>query len=129
MTSKRLVFDTLDTYFNIRQGELDIEELRESILEQFDIVQRNTNAGNGKSLLTVNLENSRRSIRSLVWSAFQELVDGMLEYETGNKEDTCTSHQLKSYLAKYGYTLEKALQPVIDEISAWRDALKAGREA
>lgn len=128
MTNQELTFNTLDSYFlNTGNGRLNIGYFRDSVRNQLDIVQRHTNGGNGKSLLTVNLENNRRSIKSLVWTAFVEMVNDYLENETGNKKYTCTSAQLKKYLTQYGYTLEEALQPVIDEISTWREEVKAGR--
>ncbi|WP_251316696.1 hypothetical protein [Flintibacter muris] len=128
MTNQKLTFDTLDSYFlNTGNMRLNIGYFRDSVRDQLDIVQRHTNGGNGKSMLLVNLENSRRSIRSLVWAAFVEMTNGYIENETGNKKYTCTSDQLKKYLAKYGYTLEEALQPVIDEVTSWREDVKAGK--
>ena len=122
MTNQNLTFNTLDSYFlNTGSGKLNIGYLRDSVRDQFDIVQRHTNGGNGKSLLTVNLENSRRSIRSLVWEAFVIMTNDYIENETGNKKFSCTSQQLKNYLAKYGYTIEEAHQPVIDEVTKWRN--------
>lgn len=127
MTKQELTFNTLDSYFlNTGSGKLNIGYLRDSITAYFDVVERHTNGGSGKSLLQINLENNRRSIKSLVWEAFLCMVNGYLENETGNKKYTCTSAQLKNYLKQYGYTLEEALQPVINEISAWREAVKNG---
>lgn len=128
MTNQNLTFNTLDSYFlNTGNMRLNIGYFRDSVRDQFDIVQRNTNGGSGKSLLIVNLENSRRSIRSLVWEAFVTMTNDYIEYETGNRKFSCTSQQLKKYLAKYGYTIEEALQPVIDEITKWRNDVKAGK--
>ena len=128
MTNQALTFNTLDSYFlNTGNGRLNIGYFRDSVRDQLDIVQRHTNGGNGKSLLTVNLENNRRSIKSLVWAAFVEMVNSYIENETGNKKYTCMSAQLKKYLSQYGYTLEEALQPVIDEITKWREDVKAGK--
>ena len=111
MTNKNLTFNTLDSYFlNTGNMRLNIGYFRDCIMDQFDIVQRHTNGGNGKSLLIVNLENSR-----------------YIENETGNKKYTCTSDQLKKYIAQYGYTLEEALQPIIDEVTNWRNDVKAGK--
>lgn len=128
MTNQNLTFNTLDSYFlNTGSMKLNIGYLRDSITAYFDVTERNTNGGNGKSLLTVNLENSRRSIRSLVWEAFVIMTNDYIENETGNKKFSCTSQQLKKYLAKYGYTIEEALQPVIDEVTKWRNDVKAGK--
>lgn len=128
MTNQKLTFNTLDSYFlNTGNMRLNIGYFRDSVRDQFDIVQRHTNGGNGKSLLAVNLENSRRSIRSLVWEAFVIMTNDYIENETGNKKFSCTSQQLKKYLAKYGYTIEEALQPVIDEVTKWRNDVKAGK--
>ena len=128
MTNQKLTFDTLDSYFlNTGNMRLNIGYFRDSVRDQFDIVQRHTNGGNGKSLLIINLENSRRSIRSLVWEAFISMTNDYIENETGNQKMTCTSQQLKKYLAQYGYTMEEALQPVIDEITTWRNDVKAGK--
>lgn len=128
MTNQKLTFDTLDSYFlNTGKMRLNIGYFRDSVRDQFDIVQRHTNGGNGKSLLIINLENSRRSIRSLVWEAFISMTNDYIENETGNQKMTCTSQQLKKYLAQYGYTMEEALQPVIDEITTWRNDVKAGK--
>ena len=128
MTNQTLTFNTLDSYFlNTGNMKLNIGYFRDCIIDQFDIVQRNTNGGNGKSMLVVNLENSRRSICSLVRAAFMEMTNTYLEYETGDKKIVCTSQQLKKYLAQYGYTMEEALKPVIDEIESWRNDIKAGK--
>ena len=128
MTNQNLTFNTLDSYFlNTGSMKLNIGYLRDSITAYFDVTERNTNGGNGKSLLTVNLENSRRSIRSLVWEAFVIMTNDYIENETGNKKFSCTRQQLKKYLAKYGYTIEEALQPVIDEVTKWRNDVKAGK--
>lgn len=128
MTNQNLTFNTLDSYFlNTGSMKLNIGYLRDSITAYFDVTERNTNGGNGKSLLQINLENSRRSIRSLVWEAFVIMTNDYIENETGNKKFSCTSQQLKKYLAKYGYTIEEALQPVIDEVTKWRNDVKAGK--
>ena len=129
MTNQKLTFNTLDSYFlNTGKMRLNIGYFRDSILDQFDIVQRNTNGGSGKSLLLVNLENSRRSIKSLVWEAFINMTNGYLEQETGSRKMVCTSQQLKKYLEQYGYTMETALRPVIDEVTKWRNEVKAGKK-
>lgn len=129
MTKQELTFNTLDSYFlNTGSMKLNIDYLRDSITAYFDVTERNTNGGNGKSLLQINLENMRRSIKSLVWEAFLSMTNYYIENETGNKKYTCTSAQLKNYLKQYGYTLEEALQPVINEISAWREAARNGEE-
>ena len=95
MTNQNLTFNTLDSYFlNTGSGKLNIGYLRDCITDFFDITERHTNGGNGKSLLQINLENNRRSIKSLVWEAFLCMVNGYLENETGNKKYTCTSAQL-----------------------------------
>lgn len=128
MTNQKLTFDTLDSYFlNTGNMRLNIGYFRDSVRDQFDIVQRHTNGGNGKSLLIINLENSRRPIRSLVWEAFISMTNDYIENETGSQKMVCTSQQLKKYLAQYGYTMEEALQPVIDEITTWRNDVKAGK--
>lgn len=128
MTNQNLTFNTLDSYFlNTGNMRLNIGYFRDSVRDQLDIVQRHTNGGNGKSLLIVNLENSRRSIRSIVWAAFVEMTNTYIENETGDRKATCTSQQLKKYLAQYGYTPETALQPVIDEVEGWRKDVKAGK--
>ena len=130
MTNKTLTFNTLDSYFlNTGNSELNVGYLQDCIIDYFDITERHTNGGNGKSLLQINLENNRRSIKSLVWEAFLCMVNGYLENETGSWKYTCTSAQLKNYLRQYGYTPEEALKPVIDEISAWREAVKNGEAA
>lgn len=127
MTKQELTFNTLDSYFlNTGNGKLNISYLRDSITTYFDVTERHTNGGNSKSLLQVNLANMRRSIRSLVWEAFLSMTNDYLENETGSRKYTCTSEQIKKYLKKYGFTLEEALQPVIDEISQWREAVKNG---
>ena len=129
MTNQNLTFNTLDSYFlNTGNMRLNIGYFRDSVRDQLDIVQRHTNSGNGKSLLIVNLENSRRSIRSIVWEAFIAMTNDYIENETGDKKTICTSQQLKKYLAQYGYTPEAALQPVIDEVASWRKDVKAGKE-
>lgn len=118
MTNQNLTFNTLDSYFlNTGSMKLNIGYLRDSITAYFDVTERNTNGGNGKSLLQINLENTRRSIKSLVWEAFQSMTNDYLENETGSRKYTCTSAQLKKYLDQYGFTLDEALKPVIDEIS------------
>lgn len=128
MTNQKLTFDTLDSYFlNTGKMRLNIGYFRDSVRDQFDIVQRHTNGGNGKSLLIINLENSHRSIQSLVWEAFISMTNDYIENETGSRKMTCTSQQLKKYLAQYGYTMQEALQPVIDEITKWRNDVKAGK--
>lgn len=128
MTNQTLTFNTLDSYFlNTEKMRLNIGYFRDSVRDQFDLVQRHTNGGNGKSLLIINLENSRRPIRSLVWEAFISMTNNYIENETGSRKMTCTSQQLKKYLAQYGYTMEEALQPVIDEITTWRNDVKAGK--
>lgn len=128
MTNQKLTFDTLDSYFlNTGNMRLNIGYFRDSVRDQFDIVQRHTNGGNGKSLLIINLENSRRPIRSLVWEAFISMTNDYIENETGSQKMVCTSQQLKKYLAQYGYTMQEALQPVIDEITKWRNDVKAGK--
>lgn len=127
MTNQNLTFNTLDSYFlNTGSGKLNIGYLRDCITDFFDITERHTNGGNGKSLLQINLENNRRSIKSLVWEAFLSMTNDFLENETGSRKYTCTSDQLKKYLKKYGFSLDEALKPVIDEISAWREAVKNG---
>lgn len=128
MTNQKLTFDTLDSYFlNTGKMRLNIGYFRDSVRDQFDIVQRHTNGGNGKSLLIINLENSRRSIQSLVWEAFISMTNDYIENETGSQKMVCTSQQLKKYLAQYGYTMQEALQPVIDEITKWRNDVKTGK--
>lgn len=130
MTNQNLTFNTLDSYFlNTGSMKLNICYLRDSITTYFDVTERHTNGGNGKSLLQVNLENTRRSIKSLVWEAFQFMTNDYLENETGSRKYTCTSAQLKKYLYQYGFTLDEALKPVMDEISAWREAVKNGEAA
>ena len=127
MTNQNLTFNTLDSYFlNTGSGKLNIGYLRDCITDFFDITERHTNGGNGKSLLQINLENNRRSIKSLVWEAFCVWSTAIWKMRQENKKYTCTSAQLKNYLKQYGYTLEEALQPVINEISAWREAVKNG---
>lgn len=130
MTNQNLTFNTLDSYFlNTGSMKLNIGYLRDSIIAYFDVTERNTNGGNGKSLLQINLENTRRSIKSLVWEAFQSMTNDYLENETGSRKYTCTSAQLKKYLDQYGFTLDEALKLVIDEISTWREAVKNGEAA
>ena len=127
MTKQELTFNTLDSYFlNTGNMKLNIGYLRDSITTYFDVTERHTNGGNGKSLLQINLANMRRSIKSLVWEAFLSMTNDYLENETGSRKYTCTSDQLKKYLKKYGFSLDEALKPVIDEISAWREAVKNG---
>ncbi len=127
MTKQELTFNTLDSYFlNTGNMKLNIGYLRDSITTYFDVTERHTNGGNGKSLLQINLANMRRSIKSLVWEAFLSMTNDFLENETGSRKYTCTSDQLKKYLKKYGFSLDEALKPVIDEISAWREAVKNG---
>lgn len=127
MTNQNLTFNTLDSYFlNTGSMKLNIGYLRDSITAYFDVTERHTNGGNGKSLLQINLANMRRSIKSLVWEAFLSMTNDFLENETGSRKYTCTSKQLKKYLKKYGFSLDEALKPVIDEISAWREAVKNG---
>lgn len=129
MMKQELTFNTLDSYFlNTGSGKLNIDYLRDSITAYFDITERHTNGGNGKSLLQINLENMRRSIKSLVWEAFLSMTNDYLENETGSRKYTCTSAQLKKYLEKYGFSLDEALKPVIDEINAWREAARNGEE-
>ena len=130
MTNQNLTFNTLDSYFlNTGSMKLNIGYLRDSITAYFDVTERHTNGGNGKSLLQINLENTRRSIKSLVWEAFQSMTNDYLENETGSRKYACTSEQLKKYLDQYGFTLDEALKPVMDEISAWREAVKNGEAA
>ena len=127
MTRQELTFNTLDSYFlNTGSGKLNIGYLRDSITTYFDVTERHTSGGNGKSLLQVNLENMRRSIKSLVWEAFLSMTNDYIESETGSRKYTCTSEQLKKYLKKYGFSLDEALKPVVDEISAWREAARNG---
>lgn len=127
MTKQELTFNTLDSYFlNTGSMKLNIGYLRDSITAYFDVTERHTNGGNGKSLLQINLANMRRSIKSLVWEAFLSMTNDFLENETGSQKYTCTSEQLKKYLKKYGFSLDEALKPVIDEISTWREAVKNG---
>lgn len=127
MTKQELTFNTLDSYFlNTGSMKLNIGYLRDSITTYFDVTERHTNGGNGKSLLQINLANMRRSIKSLVWEAFLSMTNDYLENETGSRKYTCTSEQLKKYLKKYGFSLDEALKPVIDEIGAWREAVKNG---
>lgn len=57
------------------------------------------------------------------------MTNDYLENETGSRKYTCTSAQLKKYLDQYGFTLDEALKPVIDEISTWREAVKNGEAA
>lgn len=129
MTKQELTFNTLDSYFlNTGNMKLNIGYLRDNIIMYFDVTERHTNGGNGKSILQINLENMRRSIKSLVWEAFQSMTNDYLENETGSRKYTCTSEQLKKYLKKYGFSLDEALKPVIDEISAWRKSAKNGEE-
>ena len=129
MTKQKLTFDTLDSFFlNTGNMTLNVGELREKLIQHFDVEQRNTRGYSGKSVLRENLENSRRSVKSLVWEAFVEMTNGFIEWDTGERKYTCTNQQLKKYLAQYGYTLETALQPVVDEITKWRDDIKAGKE-
>lgn len=129
MTNQIITFNTLDSYFlNTGNGKLNIGFLRDSLLDHFDVTWRSTNAGNGKNLLSAYLENGRRSIRALVWQAFTEMTNEYIQYETCADKYSCSSEQLKKYLAQYGYTLEEALQPVIDEVKSWRENLKAGKE-
>lgn len=128
MTNQKLTFNTLDSYFlNTGSMKLNIGYLRDSITAYFDVTERHTNGGNGKSLLQINLENMRRSIKSLVWEAFQSMTNDYLENETGSRKYACTSEQLKKYLKQYGLTLDEALKPVIDEINKWRENLKNGK--
>ena len=129
MTKQELTFNTLDSYFlNTGNMKLNIGYLRDNIIMYFDVTERHTNGGNGKSILQINLENMRRSIKSLVWEAFQSMTNDYLENETGSRKYTCTSEQLKKYLKKYGFSLDETLKPVIDEISAWRKSAKNGEE-
>lgn len=129
MTKQELTFNTLDSYFlNTGSMKLNIDYLRDSITAYFDVTERHTNGGNGKSLLQINLANMRRSIKSLVWEAFLSMTNDYIENETGSRKYTCTSEQLKKYLKQYGFTLDEALKPVIDEISAWREAARNGEE-
>ena len=52
MTNQNLTFNTLDSYFlNTGSMKLNIGYLRDSITAYFDVTERNTNGGNGKSLL------------------------------------------------------------------------------
>lgn len=129
MTNQNLTFNTLDSYFlNTGNMRLNIEYFQSSIMNQFDIVQRHTNGGNGKSVLQINLANMRRSVKSLVWEAFFSMTNDYIKSETGSRKYTCTSKQLKKYLEKYGFSLDEALQPVINEISTWREAARNGEE-
>lgn len=129
MTNQKLTFNTLDSFFlNTDNFTLNVGELREKLIQHFDVEQRNTKGSSGKSVLRENLENSRRSVKSLVWAVFIEMTNSFIEWDTGERKYTCTSQQLKKYLAQYGYTLENALQPVVDEITRWRNEVKAGKE-
>lgn len=107
---------------------LNVGKLREKLIQHFDVEQRSTQGHSGKSILRENLENSRRSVKSLVWEAFVTMTNGFIEWDTGERKYTCTNQQLKKYLAQYGYTLESALHPVVDEIAKWRNEVKAGRD-
>lgn len=105
MTNKNLTFNTLDSYFlNTGNMRLNIGYFRDCIMDQFDIVQRHTNGGNGKSLLIVNLENSRRSIRSLVWAAFVEMTNGYIEKE---KAQTYIKEQLDQTIKDWNFNNEQ----------------------
>lgn len=119
MTNQNITFNALDSYFlNTGNGKLNIDYLNDQIFMQLDIVQRNENAGNGKSRLYVNMMNKRRTIRSIVWEAFLEFANqAIADIYGGNYE--ASSQQLKKYLDKYGYTLD-ALKPAIDEAEALR---------
>lgn len=107
---------------------MNVGKLREKLIQHFDVEQRSTQGHSGKSILRENLENSRRSVKSLVWEAFVTMTNGFIEWDTGERKYTCTNQQLKKYLAQYGYTLESALHPVVDEIAKWRNEVKAGRD-
>lgn len=129
MTNQELTFNTLDSYFlNTGSMKLNIGYLRDSITAYFDVTERHTNGGNGKSLLQINLANMRRSVKSLVWETFLSMTNDYIENETGSRKYTCTSEQLKKYLKKYGFSLDEALKPVVDEISTWREAARNGKE-
>lgn len=129
MTNQKLTFDTLDSFFlNTGNMTLNVGKLREKLIQHFDVEQRSTQGHSGKSILRENLENSRRSVKSLVWEAFVTMTNGFIEWDTGERKYTCTNQQLKKYLAQYGYTLESALHPVVDEIAKWRNEVKAGRD-
>ena len=129
MTNQKLTIDTLDSFFlNTGNMTLNVGKLREKLIQHFDVEQRSTQGHSGKSILRENLENSRRSVKSLVWEAFVTMTNGFIEWDTGERKYTCTNQQLKKYLAQYGYTLESALHPVVDEIAKWRNEVKAGRD-
>ena len=129
MTNQKLTFDTLDSFFlNTGNMTLNVGKLREKLIQHFDVEQGSTQGHSGKSILRENLENSRRSVKSLVWEAFVTMTNGFIEWDTGERKYTCTNQQLKKYLAQYGYTLESALHPVVDEIAKWRNEVKAGRD-
>lgn len=85
MTNQKLTFDTLDSFFlNTGNMALNVGWLQENILEYFDITWRNTRSSSGKNVLRENLENTRRSVKSLVWSAFVEMTNGFIEWDTGS---------------------------------------------
>lgn len=123
MTNQKRTFFVLDEYFE-ENGQLKMNYLHDMIIDQMDCVQRSQNAGNGESALERNLKNKHRSIQSIVWDAFMQMADAFLkDYSGENPLYTCTSEQLKKWLAKYGYTPNFALRPVIEEVGLWREEL------
>lgn len=120
MTNKKITFDTLDGYFlNTAANRINTEYLNDCIYCVFDIDYRNTNNGNGKSLLHDLLTNNRRKTTALVWEAFQRFTNRAIENECYPRTYTATSDQLKSWLTAHGLTYD-IFAPVVAEVERMR---------
>lgn len=105
-TNITATFNVLDShYYDNESRTIDANYLRESISMAFD---------NTKAIIT-EITNKRRSVRSLVWMAFIELVN----------MDLCpdglqaTSYQLKKWLASHNLDYS-VLTPLIVEYEDYR---------
>ena len=99
-------FNILDSHFYDSQNHtIDADYLRESITMTFD----NTEA------IVSEITNKRRSIRSLVWTAFIELVNMDLRPDGLQ----ATSYQLEKWLSRYNLDYS-ILTPLIVEYEDYR---------
>ena len=87
MTDIKITFAALDSYFlNTGNMKLNVDYLNDQIFMQFDIVYRHNRAPYSKqSILRDIAANKRRSIKSLIWSAFLDFANTAIENEYGTQ--------------------------------------------
>lgn len=110
-TCKKNTFEALDSYFlNTATMQMNDDYFREQIFTHIDVTYRSDK---------IKREFVKKSsIKSIVWTAFIDFTNDILEYNDYNTR--CTNEHLKAYLKQYGKDYS-----IFDDLYADIEAIKA----